>query len=172
MSDQSVELYGLRPDDDPALAALVHDLEEARAESYPLTAAGYLHQRPEDSDPRGMCDLIAADLGFLPLGAHWIEVPRRVAHKILLHIISEDLAYPTEVVGEEEAEDLAQRLLAAYPSGGRFFTNGAVSGAVALYDKDGNEVVGWRSLSEAPLDHGLIAIGPTRALIVWAEDAP
>jgi hypothetical protein len=171
MSDPS-DMFGLLPDEDPALAALVSDLEAARAESYPLTAAGYLHRLPADADPRALCDLIAADLGFQPLGAHWIEVPRRVAHKILLHIISEDLAYPTEVTAEDEAEELAQRLLAAYPSGGRYFTNGAVSGAVALYDRDGNEVVGWRSLSEAPLDHGLLAIGPTRALLVWAEDAP
>lgn len=172
MTDQSDELFGLAPDDDEALLAIIDDIAAARAESYPLTVAGYRHALPADGDGRALCDIIARDMEFQPLGEHWIEVPRRVAQKILLHVIAEDLAYPADIVDPAEAEELATRLMAAYPSGGRFYTNGAISGSVALYDKDGNEVVGWRSLSDAPLDNGLIAIGPTRALIVWAEDAP
>lgn len=162
----------LLPDPDPALAALARDLERAREPSYPLTLElrRLAAAAPDDAAPA--LDALAAEAGYRGLGAAWVEVPRRIAAKILLHVVGGELAYPAEVVPRERAEALAERFLALFPAGARFFTNGAVSGAFAIYDRAGEEVLGWRSLSEAPLDNGVAAIGGGRVGLIWAEDAP
>lgn len=156
---------------DPAIEGLWIAIETARAQSYPLTGAVFrLHQPP--TDPRDALDAAARELDFQPLGQHWIEVPRRIAVKIATNLIAHDLAYPDEVVPQAQAADLAGRVLALLGPQARYFTNGAVSGDFAIYDIQGNEVVGWRSLSDAPLDHGLFAIDDQRVVVLWAEDAP
>ncbi|MBO9349333.1 hypothetical protein [Chloroflexus sp. MS-G] len=156
---------------DPEIEGLWVAIETARAESYPLIGAAFRLYRPP-SDPYTVLDAVARELDFQPLGKHWIEVPRRIALKIATHIIAHDLAYPDEIVPEVQATELARRVLALLDAKARFFTNGAVSGNFAVYDIHGNEVVGWRSLSEAPLDHGLFAFDERRVVVLWAEDAP
>ncbi|HMQ33104.1 MAG TPA: hypothetical protein PKD53_20400 [Chloroflexaceae bacterium] len=165
----SIELL---PDPDPALAALARDLERAREPSYPLTLELRRMAADAPDDPAPALDALAAEAGYRGLGAGWVEVPRRIAAKILLHVVGGELAYPEEVVPRERAEALAERFLALFPAGARFFTNGAVSGDFAIYDRAGDEVLGWRSLSEAPLDNGVAAIGGGRVGLLWAEDAP
>jgi hypothetical protein len=161
----------LLPDRDPAVAALARDLERARKPSYPLTFAAARLPAGAD-DPLAAADALAVAAGFRGLGAGWVEVPRRIAVKILAHVVGGELAYPEEVVPAERAEELARRFVALLPERARFFTNGAVSGDFAIYDLAGGEVLGWRSLSEAPLDNGVVAVGGDRAAILWAEDAP
>ncbi len=161
----------LLPDHDPAIVALSAELERARAASYPLTLAfGRL------ADPAvevyAALDALTGSLGWRGLASAWVELPRRIALKLLVQIIGGELAYPTEVVPRAEAEALAGRFLALFPPGARYFTNGAISGEVALYDRQGEVVLGWRSLSEAPFDNGLIAVGGPRVGLLWAEDAP
>lgn len=159
----------LLPDNDPAIAALAEDIDEARAESYPLVLAV---QRPASvpSEDAPLLDALAIAQGYAGLGAGWIAVPRRIAAKILAHIIGHDLAYPDEIVAPEEAEALAGRFLALFPSGARYYTNGACSGEFAVYDTAGEEVLGWRSLSSSTLDNGVIAIAQERVGMLWAED--
>lgn len=157
--------------DDPAVATLGRDLERARRESYTLTYEVCRLSRPV-SEPEEALDALAADLEFQTLGPNWIEIPRRIAAKLLTQLIASELAYPEEVVAGEEAAELAARFLALFPSGARYFTNGAVSGETAIYDVDGNEVVGWRSLSEADLDNGVIALSADLVGMIWAEDSP
>ncbi|RRR66350.1 MAG: hypothetical protein EI684_20925, partial [Candidatus Viridilinea halotolerans] len=65
-----------------------------------------------------------------------------------------------------------QRCLALLGEPTSYYTNGAISGAFAIYDAQGNEVLGWRSLSDAPFDNGLIAFDTQRVVMLWAEDAP
>lgn len=161
----------LRPDPDPAIAALARDLDRARASSYPLTfAARRLDATP--AHPTAACDALAAELGYQGLGEHWVEVPRRIAVKLLTHLIGGELAYPAEVVPPARAQELARRVLDLVPHGARCFTNGAISGDFALYDVNGQEVLGWRSISAAPLDNGLVIVGDKRVVFLWAEDAP
>lgn len=162
----------LLPDPDPALTALARDLERAREPSYPLTLELRRMAQPHSGEPAAALDALAAAAGYTGLGAGWVEVPRRIAAKILLHVIGGELAYPEQVVPRERAEALAARFIALFPDGSRYFTNGAVSGDFAIYDRDGAEVLGWRSLSQAPLDNGVAAIGGGRVGLLWAEDAP
>jgi hypothetical protein len=161
----------LQPDHDPALDDLARALEQAREPSYPLLFAA----RRLVSDihaPVEVLDALAAAVGYSSLGAGWIEVPRRIAAKILAHVIGGELAYPEEVVPREQAEALAARFLALFPAGAHYYTNGAISGDFAVYDTQGGEVLGWRSLSAAPFDNGVVALGGGRIAMLWAEDAP
>jgi hypothetical protein len=160
----------LLPDTDPALAALERELDRARKPSYPLTFEARRLGAP--AEPHAVLDAIAEAAGYSGLGERWVEVPRRIAAKILAHIIGGELAYPAEVVPPERAEELASRFVHLFAEGGRFFTNGAVSGAFAIYDSAGAEVLGWRSISAAPYDNGVIALAGDRVGLLWAEDAP
>lgn len=162
----------LLPDNDPALDELARDLERARAPSYPLLFAAQRLATPDPDAPTAALDALAASVGYTGLGAGWIEVPRRIAAKILGHLIGGELAYPAEIVPPAQAEALAGRFLALFPAGSRHYTNGAISGDFAVYDATGGEVLGWRSLSAAPLDNGVIALGGGRVAMIWAEDAP
>lgn len=161
----------LLPDRDPVAVALERDLDRAREPSYPLTFAARRLAAPHE-DARAVADAMAAAAGYTSLGAAWVEVPRRIAVKILAHIIGGELAYPEEVVSAPRAEDLAGRFIALLPERSRYFTNGALSGDFAIYDLAGGEVLGWRSISEAPFDNGVIGVGGDRAALLWAEDAP
>lgn len=161
----------LLPDPDPAIEGLDRDLERARAESYPLTFVVRRLAAPSDPPTRDI-DALCAELEYSGLGAAWVEIPRRIAAKMLAHLIGSDLAYPETIVPQAEAEALAGRFLALFPAGARYFTNGALSGEFAVYDAAGDEVLGWRSISDAPLDNGVAAVGGGRVGMLWAEDAP
>ncbi len=164
-------MLSLLPDPDPTIAALARDLDRAREASYPLTfAARRLAATP--AHPTAVCDALAAELGYQGLGEHWVEVPRRIAVKLLTHLIGGELAYPAQVVPPARARELARRVLDLVPHGARYFTNGAISGDFALYDVNGQEVLGWRSISAAPLDNGLVSVGDKRIVFLWAEDSP
>ncbi len=156
---------------DRDVATLARDLERARKASYTLTFEVCQLSAPV-AEPEQALDALAADLEFHPLGPHWIEIPRRIAVKLITQLIASELAYPEEVVPAEQAAELAARFLALFPAGARYFTNGAVSGETAIYDVDGNEIVGWRSLSEAELDNGVIGLSADRVGMIWAEDSP
>lgn len=161
----------LLPDRDPALIALERELDRARKPSYPLTFEARRLAAPA-ADPFAALDAMAEASGYKGLGAAWVEMPRRIAAKLLAHLIGGELAYPEEVVPRERAEELAARFLALFTEGSRFFTNGVVSGEFAIYDSAGAEVLGWRSISAAPYDNGVIALGGDRIALLWAEDAP
>lgn len=158
-------------DPDPQIAELEAAIDAARAESYPLTLSVCRLAAPPDQ-ATALLDAFVAAHEYEGLGEHWVEVPRRIAAKLLAHLIGSDLAYPDEVVPEEQAEDLAARFLALFPPGTRYFTNGACSGPFAIYNLAGEEVLGWRSISPAPFDNGVIALAPDRVGMLWAEDAP
>lgn len=161
----------LLPETSPTVRTLALDLDRAREPSYPLTFTVW-DLAPPDADAVAVADAVAAAEGYAGLGAGWVEVPRRIAVKILAHLIGGELAYPEEVVPAARAEELAGRFVALLPERSRYFTNGAVSGASAIYDLGGAEVLGWRSISAAPFDNGVIGVGAGRAAILWAEDAP
>ncbi|PDW03242.1 hypothetical protein [Candidatus Viridilinea mediisalina] len=162
----------LLPDDDPLLIEFARELASARATSYPLLLASYCCTTPNPAEATATLDAVAAAVGYQGLGAGWIAVPRRIAAKLLTQIIASELAYPTEVLPREQAEALAGRFLGRFAQNARYYTNGAISGEFAVYDAQGNEVLGWRSLSSAPFDNGVVALDQQRVALLWAEDAP
>ncbi|NNJ09795.1 hypothetical protein EKD04_005600 [Chloroflexales bacterium ZM16-3] len=161
----------LQTDPDRAIETLMDDLDAARAESYPLLVS--VRRLGETTgEPADALDALAIDAGYTGLGGNWVEVPRRIATKILTHLIASELAYPNDIVEQAAAEELAGRFLALFAQGARYFTNGACSGPFAIYDIAGGEVLGWRSISAAPFDNGVIVLSSERVGMLWAEDAP
>ncbi len=165
-------VYHLLPDSDSRIDQFADDLAAARASSYPLLFAVYRLAQPEGEAELLLLDALATSVGYNALGSGWVEVPRRMAAKILTQIIGSELAYPEQVVPRDRATDLATRFLALFPKGARYYTNGAISGDFAVYDLQGAELLGWRSLSAAPFDNGIVALGSERIAMLWAEDAP
>ncbi len=161
----------LLQDTDHAIDDLLRDLDAARATSYPLVLSVYRLAAPSEA-PHATLDALAVVEGYKGLGGNWVEVPRRIAAKIVAQLIASDLAYPTDVVKPAAAEELAGRFLALFQAGARYFTNGACSGPFAVYDIAGEEVLGWRSISAAPFDNGVIGLAADRVGMLWAEDAP
>ncbi|EFO81120.1 hypothetical protein OSCT_1043 [Oscillochloris trichoides DG-6] len=159
-------------DTDPAIPALLDAIDAARNESYPLLLSMRRLGADAPPNPTDILDALAREEGYQPLGTNWIEVPRRIALKIATHLIASELAYPTEVVETEPATDLANQFLSLFNPPARYFTNGACSGPFAVYDLAGGEVLGWRSLSAAPFDNGVIVVSAERVGMLWAEDAP
>lgn len=159
------------PDPDRRIAELNDALDAARAESYPLLLSVRRLGAPAESHSAAL-DALAADEGYSGLGERWVEVPRRIAAKILTHLIASELAYPAEVVEPGRAEQLAGRFLELFGAGARYFTNGACSGPFAIYNSAGEEVLGWRSISAAPFDNGVVGLSAERVGMLWAEDAP
>lgn len=160
------------PEPDPLIDQLCTAMLTA-AGDYPLfvdiqqltVAAG-----GDDLDYHPILDAFVSQYEYTGLGDYWIEVPRRIARKILLHVLSESLAYPEAVMDPAEAEQFSAHFLDLFDPGSRFFTNGTCSGETAVYTTTGEEVLGWRSMSESTFDNGIIAANPQRVGIVWAED--
>ncbi len=165
-------MHYIKPDSDPSIMTLLDAIDAARSESYPLFLGMRRLEGDVPSNPTDILDALAREEGYQPLGSNWIEVPRRIALKIATHLIASELAYPTDVVAVEEATDLATQFLDFFSAPARYFTNGACSGPYAVYDLAGAEVVGWRSLSAAPFDNGVIVLNAERVGMLWAEDAP
>jgi hypothetical protein len=162
----------LLPDTDRAIEELLNDLDDARSESYPLLLSVRRLGAAPPAEPAAAIDALAAEEGYTGLGKNWVEVPRRMAAKIAAQIIASELAYPNEIVEQAAAEELAGRFLALFGQGARYFTNGACSGPFAVYDTAGGEVLGWRSISAAPFDNGVVGLSAERVGMIWAEDAP
>lgn len=159
-------------DDDLPIDQLVEEIGRVREGSPLLFDVQQLTMRdtPDVIDYRPMLDAFVAQYGYTGLGEHWIEVQRRVARKILFRVLLEELAYPEQTMSTEEAEAFAARFLDLFAAGSRYFTNGTCSGEVAIYTLTGDQVLGWRSISTATFDNGVIVVNGQRIGIIWAED--
>lgn len=164
--------FTLAAETDPQIEQLRTAMLDA-AEDYPLIIdiqQLIIDNPTEDLDYRPILDAFVARYGYTGLADHWIEIPRRMARKILQHVLSESLAYPDPIMDEEEASQFTERFLDLFASGSRYFTNGTCSGETTIYTSTGEEVLGWRPISTATFDNGIIAVNPRRIGMVWAED--
>lgn len=160
------------PANDPEVEQLAAEIDQAR-EGNPLLFDVLTFSREETrAEPQhlALLDAFVALFDYTGLGEHWIELRRGVARKLLVHVLHEGLAYPEEMMDKTAAEACADRFLALFAPGTRYFTNGTCSGEAAIYTLEGTQVLGWRSISTAPFDNGIIAMSSDRIGIVWAED--
>ncbi len=160
------------PADDPEVEQLAATLDQARDGNPLLFDILRLHCDDAGAQPGypALLDACVALFDYTGLGADWIELRRGIARKLLIHVLHEGLAYPEAMMDLELAEACAERFLEFFPPGTRYFTNGTCSGEAAIYTLDGRQVLGWRPISSATFDNGVIAVSPDRIGIVWAED--
>ncbi|MFP4438772.1 MAG: hypothetical protein ACLFVO_16140 [Chloroflexaceae bacterium] len=163
------------PADDPEVEQLAAAIDQAR-DGNPLLFdvlrlnrddAGDAGEQP---DYPALLDAFVALFDYTGLAAHWIELRRGIARKLLIHVLHEGLAYPEEMMDKETAEACAERFLEFFAPGTRYFTNGTCSGEAVIYTLAGQQVLGWRPISSATFDNGVIAVSSDRIGIVWAED--
>lgn len=167
MSNISFELAN-----DPEVEQLAAAIDQARDGNPLLFDILRLNQdnAGEQPDYPALLDAFVALFDYTGLGAHWIELRRGIARKLLIHVLHEGLAYPEEMMDKETAEACAERFLEFFAPGTRYFTNGTCSGEAVIYTLEGQQVLGWRPISSATFDNGVIAVSSDRIGIVWAED--
>lgn len=160
------------PDADAEISQLFADIEQTRDGS-PLVLAVEQYALSGDGAnmaPHLLLDAMVAQYGYTGPGPYWIEVARRVARKILVHVLHEELAYPEETMDQTEAEAFAERFLNLFDSDSHYYTNGVCSGEASIFTLEGEQVLGWRSISALPFDNGLIVVSSQRIGMIWAED--
>jgi hypothetical protein len=90
-----------------------------------------------------------------------VEHDAETAHGILGTLLWKDMAYGTECMPRERADQLAREVLAGHTSAkSRFYSNG-----------DWTKSQSWNPLTEATFDAGLIVnCGDHRYFCIWFED--
>lgn len=112
---------------------------------------------------REIIDLLMGDMNYSPLGKQWIEINREEAQKILLLILTKDLAYNTNLMSLAEAEQLLLRFFSFFTADCQFFTN-------ASFNKGYSRIKSWNSITKATFDTGVVIVNTHRIGILWVED--
>ncbi|MHC4660455.1 MAG: hypothetical protein ACYS8W_02080 [Planctomycetota bacterium] len=122
---------------------------------------------PEDVSE--LLDAFTSQQGFKDIGEAWIEVSRNTAVRILIHALSKGLAYGMIFMEKEEAGEIAEKFLNLFREGSHYFCNGdCVVGSVKTVD--GKTVPGFKPITKATLDTGVIALDSDHIGMLWAWD--
>ncbi len=101
------------------------------------------------------------------------ELPdRETAVAVLSELLHKDMAYGAKMMPQEEADLLATDFLSLFGEKSRYFSN-----ATWQKEKDSfagqthvKRLNGWKSLTEATFDSGIIVADTDKIGIVWFED--
>lgn len=123
--------------------------------------------------------VVRLDRGFKPLGSSWREIDQSEAHQIILLILSQDLAYNSEIMEVEFAESLTSRFLNLFSDSARYFTNGNFRTYYLDHMGDTFQPLkkttphafgGWMPLTEATFDTGVVCFDENYIALIWVED--
>jgi hypothetical protein len=124
-------------------------------------------RRPVGSDgPGATRAALLAERGWNELGGAWMDVDAERAARIVAWLLEHDLAYETSNHEAEAAAQLAAKLVGACGAG-RWCTNGPL---VLAHLGVPGMASGWRPLTGATFDSGVIFEGDHEVLIFWVED--
>ncbi len=112
---------------------------------------------------REIIDLLMKALNYSPLGQQWKEINREEAQKILLLILTKDLAYNTNLMSLSDAKQLLLRFLSFFKADCQFFTN-------ASFNNKYSRIKSWNSITQATFDTGVVIVNTNRIGILWVED--
>jgi hypothetical protein len=94
------------------------------------------------------------------------EVSREDAELVLTNVMHKDMAYSSEIMPRESAQELARLFLAeAGTQGARYFTNGSWEQVHKEYNG-----VNWNPLTDATFDTGVLVLSPERTACAWFVD--
>ncbi|MBE9008115.1 hypothetical protein IQ259_24405 [Fortiea sp. LEGE XX443] len=108
-------------------------------------------------------DLFVSQMGYSGLGDRWQEITQTAAHKILLFILTKDLAYSSKIMTEEAAENISHQIFNLFKNNCKFFTN-------AVFVNNYSALSAWDSLTRATFDTGVIFVSDTLLGILWVKD--
>ncbi len=112
---------------------------------------------------------LALEFGLNAIPANYVEIDLSAAHRLIQLVLSQDLAYNSETMPADLAEDLAGRFLNEFGTEGvQFFTNGT------FHETPGPHLtwsgVSWNPVTEATFDTGVLVISPKCSGCLWVED--
>jgi len=108
-------------------------------------------------------DLFVSQFGYAELGDRWQEITQAAAAKILLFLLTKDLAYSAKIMPVEAAEQISIKIFNFFNKDCQFFTN-------AVFVNNYSALSAWNSLTKATFDTGVIFINETLIGIIWVKD--
>lgn len=108
-------------------------------------------------------DLFVSQMGYVGIGDRWQEISPAAANKILVFILTKDLAYSSKIMSGEAAEKIASKIFNLFQNNSKFFTN-------AIFVNNYSALSAWDSLTEATFDTGVIFVSDTLIGILWVKD--
>lgn len=95
----------------------------------------------------------------------WVRVNRGEALKIIVHCLTQDLAYGSKVMSQEQARELGEAFLSNFDEDARFLTNSR-----HFRDDSRGSAFNWKPISGSAIDTGIVVDAGGLAGILWVED--
>ena len=113
---------------------------------------------------------LAGEFGLADQPSFYREIEETAARYLIRTVLHRDMAYNAEVMPAALAVELADRFLAQFGPGTRYFSNG--SWHLPPVVRPDGVVCGpsWDPVTPATFDTGVLAIGPERSGCLWIED--
>jgi hypothetical protein len=113
---------------------------------------------------------LAREFGLLDEPSCYKEIDKSAALHLIRMVLHSDMAYNTEVMAEARAAELADRFLAQFDQGTRYFSNGTWHLPSVVRPDGVVSGATWDPVTPATLDTGVLAVGPERSGCLWVED--
>lgn len=106
------------------------------------------------------------DFGYqdIPDGT-WVSVNRTEALKVVVHCLTQDLAYGARLMSAQEARELGEAFLANFDEDARFLTNSPY-----FRDDFRGSAFSWKPISGSAVDTGIVVESGGLVGILWVED--
>jgi hypothetical protein len=112
-----------------------------------------------------VADTLLEMMRFSPLADRWQEVTRDDAQRLLVAMLSRDLAHNRSIMPAHRARDLADRFLGLFPAGSTMLTS--VSREMDLETWTGPA---WNTVSKSAFDAGVVSVFGNLGGMLWVED--
>ncbi|MBD2595317.1 hypothetical protein H6G74_13390 [Nostoc spongiaeforme FACHB-130] len=108
-------------------------------------------------------DLFVRQIGYVGIGDRWQKITQTAAKKIIVFVLTKDLAYSSKIMQIEEAEKISHQVFNLFQLHCNFFTN-------AEFVNNYSAMIAWDSLTPATFDTGVIFVTETQMGILWVKD--
>lgn len=105
-------------------------------------------------------------MGFLIKSEDLYIIERDQALDILKLVLRQDLAYLSQIMPNEQADELARDFCDQFQKGAKFLTNGS-------FEKTSSDEISlssWNSITKATFDTGVLIIDEKSIGFLWVED--
>jgi hypothetical protein len=114
-------------------------------------------------------DFIAQQAGFSHL-IQWRPINDHHARLLVLNVLHKDMAYQTVLMNIEKAQELTDKVFAAFGDSAALFTNGIFHEVKHLNGLHAFQMKDWMPLTHSRFDTGIVAVLPQRVGIFWVQD--
>jgi hypothetical protein len=113
---------------------------------------------------------LAREFGLYDDPAIFKEINEAEAQRLAVLVLCQNLAYNSEIMPVNQAEQMAVQFLAQFGPDARFFTNGTWHLDVIERQNGVRRGASWDPATAATFDTGLLILGRTCCGCLWVED--